>query len=1522
MAFQFPSNPSIGDTYLHYTWNGQAWVPAAADAPVTSVAGKTGAVQLQKSDISDFADADYATAGQGTLADTATQPSDNISTLTNDAGYITAAQVPPDAVNSVAGKTGNVTLVKADITDFSDADYASAAQGLLANTSVQPSDNISSLTNDSGYITSYTVTQNDVTSHQAALSITESQISDLGTYASLTGGKISASALPDIAISEYKGAVANQAAMLSVSGEKGDWVTRTDEGKVYVITGNDPSVIGGWTALVYPVAPSTDLNYATGTTTGVVSSSTGTDATIPAATTSTAGLMTDADKTKLDGIAAGAQVNTVDSVAGKTGAVTLVKADVTDFNDADYATSAQGALADSAVQPNDNVSTLTNDAGYITSAQAPGTDLSYTAATRELASSTGSNVILPEAVAGATAGLFSSADKSKLDGIAAGAQANTVDSVAGKTGAVSLVKADVTDFSDADYATAAQGALADSAIQSGDNISTLTNDAAYITSAGAPVQSVAGRTGNVTLAKADITDFSDADYATAAQGALADTATQPSDNVSTLTNDAGYITTAPSVLDDLTDVDTTTTAPTSGQALAYDGTNWGPADIQASDVIASYILESKSEIEATEGVVTYVDNYNTLFGYYRGYGASDGTNYYVAQVGYSVSDDAFSGQPAENYVSVYAQDGTYVTKRPLYNLDGGSMSANVALYGVYVDSNGHMAYGDGNTHSRVLIQTGINGYSYPYSQATDPEYFLRATLSSSASYLVNSSNSGFGKHINLQTDRIYIGFEGTNSSYQGGILWCDRDGTYLGQLRASDGHTDDRFGNQIGVNSTNLAVGSYYHDTNGNNLAGAVYWYTRDGANEVKLTSPSPVAGGLYGRRLVLTENRLYISETGSATRYIHIYDVSSGTPSLISSVASTNYDDGANWGYSMHANDDRLIVSGASTPTNFHVFNNYGGHLASINTGNVAFDAGINSNLYTTPTGFFVTQDSGRRGAGYSFEGADTAGKYPSISNGELSPGYILTGFKHDATTATTTVNNNFTVGGNLTVTGTTTTSNTNTSLTVTGPFVANDVTQMTITGTFQANNSITVSQDVTANNYYSGTQRFRGDTSDNIAIGRQAFNSNSSSDSSVIIGALAADAASAVNNTVVIGHNAAGVATTGGQSVVLGSEALAASPGMPAAVVLGYQAASTMTTTPTQLIAIGGNAASSPSVGLNTIAVGYGAMGGGFAIPGDYNIAIGYNSMSRCEAPSTGYNVAIGGEAMKYVTTSRSVAVGYQAGLGLQGNDNTAIGYQALALTTTGDKNTAIGMSAGRSINTGVDNTCVGYAAGYTLDSCSNNVAIGRNALAQNVLGNSNTAVGTAALNACLGGVNIGIGRSAGISITTGNGNIVIGGHGGSGSFKPVIEPTTESDLISLGSREVARSYMHTGWTTTGDQRDQTNHTTVPHGLSFINQLTPYSYQYSSDRTTPTAYGPVRYGFKAQDILTLEGGSPVVVDNTDTSKLGFNADSLQAIIVKALQDITNPPVYANNAAAKTGGLVDGDIYRTSDGTLKVVFT
>lgn len=59
------------------------------------------------------------------------------------------------------------------------------------------------------------------------------------------------------------------------------------------------------------------------------------------ATTSADGAMSAADKSKLDGIEAGAQVNTVTSVAGKTGDVTVSKGDVGLSNVQNYATANQ-----------------------------------------------------------------------------------------------------------------------------------------------------------------------------------------------------------------------------------------------------------------------------------------------------------------------------------------------------------------------------------------------------------------------------------------------------------------------------------------------------------------------------------------------------------------------------------------------------------------------------------------------------------------------------------------------------------------------------------------------------------------------------------------------------------------------------------------------------------------------------------------------------------------------------------------------------------------------------------------------------------------------------------------------------------------------------------------------------------------------------------------------------------------------------------------------------------------------------
>lgn len=78
---------------------------------------------------------------------------------------------------------------------------------------------------------------------------------DIGvTVAPLTAGKIPSSYLPAIAISDYLGSVASQAAMLALVGERGDWCTRSDTSQTFILTNENPSVLASWQPIITPGA--------------------------------------------------------------------------------------------------------------------------------------------------------------------------------------------------------------------------------------------------------------------------------------------------------------------------------------------------------------------------------------------------------------------------------------------------------------------------------------------------------------------------------------------------------------------------------------------------------------------------------------------------------------------------------------------------------------------------------------------------------------------------------------------------------------------------------------------------------------------------------------------------------------------------------------------------------------------------------------------------------------------------------------------------------------------------------------------------------------------------------------------------------------------------------------------------------------------------------------------------------------------------------------------------------------------
>ena len=79
-----------------------------------------------------------------------------------------------------------------------------------------------------------------------------------------SSGKLSTSAIPAIALSDYLGAVNSEAAMLALAGQRGDWATRTDQSLTYVLSGEPSSTLANWIPLPTPADAVTSVAGKTG----------------------------------------------------------------------------------------------------------------------------------------------------------------------------------------------------------------------------------------------------------------------------------------------------------------------------------------------------------------------------------------------------------------------------------------------------------------------------------------------------------------------------------------------------------------------------------------------------------------------------------------------------------------------------------------------------------------------------------------------------------------------------------------------------------------------------------------------------------------------------------------------------------------------------------------------------------------------------------------------------------------------------------------------------------------------------------------------------------------------------------------------------------------------------------------------------------------------------------------------------------------------------------------------------------
>jgi hypothetical protein len=214
---------------------------------------------------------------------------------TNDAGSSETARLSINHSTGVAFFNGNITLIGGATVDGRTVSTDGTKLDTIAtNADVTPSWVPSS---NPGYITGYTVTESDVTAHEAALDIATSQLTGNIDLTSQVTGLLPVSNMAATALTTVQTA-ASEAAQLALTAQEGDVVVRSDENKTYMHNSGSAGTMADFTLLATPTDSVTSVNGNTGAVT----------VTVPTATshlTNDSGFITSAD---------GGNATTLDSI--------------------------------------------------------------------------------------------------------------------------------------------------------------------------------------------------------------------------------------------------------------------------------------------------------------------------------------------------------------------------------------------------------------------------------------------------------------------------------------------------------------------------------------------------------------------------------------------------------------------------------------------------------------------------------------------------------------------------------------------------------------------------------------------------------------------------------------------------------------------------------------------------------------------------------------------------------------------------------------------------------------------------------------------------------------------------------------------------------------------------------------------------------------------------------------------------------------------------------------------------------
>lgn len=180
-------------------------------------------------------------------------------------------------------------------------------------------------------------------------------------------------------------------------------------------------------------------------------------------------------------------LDTLHGEIGELGQTIGTYGDIVTHNTDEFATAEQGALADTALQPGDNISELVNDSNYATETYVDNglstkQDVISDLSTIREGASLGATAVQRVETGNSNGSIRVDGRDVAVKGLGSAAYTESTDyDVAGSASTAEANAKDYADSLSSNYATSAQGALADTALQPNDDISELNNDVGYIT---------------------------------------------------------------------------------------------------------------------------------------------------------------------------------------------------------------------------------------------------------------------------------------------------------------------------------------------------------------------------------------------------------------------------------------------------------------------------------------------------------------------------------------------------------------------------------------------------------------------------------------------------------------------------------------------------------------------------------------------------------------------------------------------------------------------------------------------------------------------------------------------------------------------------------------------------------------------------------------------------------------------------------------------------------------------------------